>query len=81
MNYCDPNYTLQHLLLRRYGMRVSKWNYFAAATFSPGNTPTVRWVYGQISPDPASVRPEAAAAADNPASVRLYAWVPIQCDK
>lgn len=81
MNYCDPNYTLNHMLLRRYGQRVSKFKYFEPANFSPENTPSVRWVYGAITPDPGSVRAEAATAAANPASVKLFAWIPIHCDR
>ncbi|MGH2906012.1 MAG: hypothetical protein ACRDKI_04495 [Solirubrobacterales bacterium] len=81
MNYCDPNYTLGRVLLRRNGKRVSKAKYFEPATFSPDNEPTVRWVFGELRPDPASVRPEAANASDNPLSARLFAWIPIHCDR
>lgn len=81
MTYCDPNYTLRNMLLKRHGRRVSKWSYFELATFSRENKPTVRWVFGRIDPDPATLSAEQAAAAANPVSEGLYAWMPISCDR
>ncbi len=81
IGYCDPNYTLRNMLLRRNGRRVSKWNYFELADFARENAPTVRWVYGAIDPGLMTVGLEAAAASANPASVRLYGWLPIRCDR
>ncbi len=81
MTYCDPNYTLRKMLLKRRGKRVSKWSYFELATFSRENKPTVRWVFGRIDPEPSTVSPEQNAALANPASLALYAWMPISCDR
>lgn len=81
LTYCDPNYTLKHMLLRRNGQRVSKWQYFEFATFSERNNPSVRWVYGQITPGAATLTPEGLDAAANPANQALYAWVPLRCDR
>ncbi|MBI4897293.1 MAG: hypothetical protein HY827_02880 [Actinobacteria bacterium] len=79
--YCDPNFTLRNMLLRRNGRRVSKWNYFELADFARENSPTVRWVYGAIDPGLMTIDLEAATASANPASVRMYAWLPIRCDR
>lgn len=81
MSYCDPNYTLRRMLLRRHGKRVSKWRYFELATFNRKNKPTVRWVFGRIDPGVGTVSPEAQAASANPTSAALYAWMPIRCDR
>lgn len=81
MTYCDPNYTLRNMLLKRNGRRVSKWTYFEIADFARQNAPMVRWVFGQIKPGAATVSPEAAQASANPASQRLLAWMPIHCDR
>lgn len=81
MTYCDPNYTLRNMLLKRHGRRVSKWSYFELATFSRANKPTVRWVFGRIDPEVSTLTPEQAVATSNPASAGLYAWMPISCDR
>lgn len=81
MAYCDPNYTLRNMLLKRNGKRVSKWSYFELAHFSRENKPTVRWVFGRIGPEPSTLSPEGQAALGNPASLGLFAWIPIGCDR
>lgn len=81
MTYCDPNYTLRGMLLKRHGRRVSKWSYFELATFARENKPTVRWVFGKIDPEPSTLTAEQQAAAANAVSTGFYAWVPIECDR
>jgi hypothetical protein len=81
MSYCDPNYTLRHMLLKRNGRRVSKWDYFELADFGHYNAPSVRWVYGEIRPSLMTITAEASAALANPESQRLFAWMPIRCDR
>ncbi|MBK5230616.1 MAG: hypothetical protein JJE27_05510 [Thermoleophilia bacterium] len=81
MRYCDPNYTLRNMLLKRNGRRVSKWNYFALAAFGKLNAPSVRWVYGEIRPNLTTITAEGTAASANPESQRLFAWMPIRCDR
>ena len=81
MAYCDPNYTLRHMLLKRYGKRVSKWRYFELAHFSRENKPVVRWLFGRIGPDPSTLSVEGQLALGNPESVGLYSWVPLACDR
>ncbi|HEV7918312.1 MAG TPA: hypothetical protein VGO97_01940 [Solirubrobacterales bacterium] len=81
MTYCDPNFTLKNMLLKRNGARVSKWNYFELANFSSRNQPVVRWVYGAITPGPETLAPEQAEALQNPASQRIFAWIPLPCDR
>lgn len=81
MSYCDPNFTLRNMLLKRNGRRVSKWKYFELADFARQNAPMVRWVFGAIDPSLMTIGTEAAAASANPASVRLLAWLPIRCDR
>ncbi|MFY9487520.1 MAG: hypothetical protein WAP35_02325 [Solirubrobacterales bacterium] len=81
MSYCDPNYTLRHMLLKRNGRRVSKWSYFELANFSAGNTPTVRWVYGELRPALSTLSGEGIEASANPASQKFYAWMPVNCDR
>lgn len=81
MTYCDPNYTLRKMLLKRHGRRVSKWSYFELASFNRENKPTVRWVFGRIDPEVSTLTPEQAVATSNPLSAGLYAWMPISCDR
>ena len=81
MTYCDPNYTLRGLMLKRYGRRVSKWKYFELANFSRENKAAVRWVFGRIDPAKSTLAIEGQVANDNPASAHLYAWIPVTCDR
>lgn len=81
MRYCDPNYTLSNMLLKRNGRRVSKWSYFELADFAKQNAPMVRWVFGEIKPNLATLSPEGAQASANLANERLLAWLPIRCDR
>jgi hypothetical protein len=69
------------MTLKRNHQKVSKWKYFELATFSKQNKATVRWVFGRIDPNPATVTPEQAAASQYPGSAALYAWIPIHCDR
>lgn len=80
MRYCDPNFTLRNMRLKRYGRKVSKWNYFELADFARENKPTVRWVYGEMRP-PDGADPAVASANADPLSVRLYGWIPVNCDR
>lgn len=79
MNYCDTNFTLRYMYLKRNGQRVSKANYFSPAASSRKNRPTVRWVFGRITPNPSTIGLEGQLATQNPASAALYAWMPIPC--
>lgn len=81
MRYCDPNYTLRNMQLRKGKKHYKKSLYFAPYTYSAQNRKSVRWVYGRIDPDPSTLTPEQAAAGQNPASQRLFAWMPIHCDR
>lgn len=80
MRYCDPNYTLRNMRLKRFGRKVSKWTYFELADVSRNNRPTVRWTFGEIRP-PNEADPIVVSANADPLSVRLYAWMPLQCDR
>jgi hypothetical protein len=81
MRYCDPNYTLRNMQLVRNKKHYKKSAYFAPATFSAQNRPGMRWVYGRIDPNPSTLTPEQALATQNPLSVKLFAWMPIYCDR
>lgn len=81
MRYCDPNYTLRNMRLRRGKRKIKKSHFFARSTFSRRNRPAVRWVFGRIDPAPLTLTAEQAAADHNPASQRLFAWLPLRCDR
>lgn len=81
MLYCDPNYTLRNMQLRKGKKHYKKSLYFMPYTYSVSNRPSVRWVFGRVTPDPASLTPEGVAASQNPASQALFGWQPIYCDK
>ena len=80
MRYCDPNFTLRNMRLKRNGRKISKWKYFELADVSRNNRPTVRWTFGELRP-PDSTDPIVASANADPLSVRLYAWMPLHCDR
>lgn len=81
MRYCDPNFTLRGARLKRGKARYAKSLFWPPETFSPGNRPAVRWVFGRIDPDPKTLTAFQAAADHNKASPRLFAWMPIYCDR
>jgi hypothetical protein len=67
------------MYLKRNGQKVTKANYFPPAAWSRKNRPTVRWVFGRITPNQSTVGLEGQLASQNPASASLYAWMPIPC--
>lgn len=79
MRYCDPNYTLRSIRLRRGHHRMRPSRFFARATYSRRNRPAVRWRFGRIDPGPSTLSAEQREASGNPLSERLYAWVPTRC--
>ncbi|MGH2959017.1 MAG: hypothetical protein ACRDKE_05390, partial [Solirubrobacterales bacterium] len=81
MRYCDPNYTLRNMQLRKGKKHYKKSLYFPAYSFSAQNKKSVRWVFGRVEPDPSTLTAEQAIARNNPASQRLFAWYPIYCDR
>jgi hypothetical protein len=81
MRYCDPNYTLRNMQLRKGKKHYKKSLYFAPYSYSAQNRKSVRWVFGRIDPDPATLTGEQQAATVNPLSVKLFAWMPIYCDR
>jgi hypothetical protein len=81
MRYCDPNYTLRNMQLRKGKRHYKKSLYFAPYSYSAQNRKAVRWVFGRIDPDPATLTAEQAVARFNPLSQRLFAWMPIYCDR
>jgi hypothetical protein len=81
MRYCDPNYTLRHAQITKGKKHYRKSLYWAPATYSRENRPAVRWVFGRIDPDPATLTPEQQAAAAGPVGERLFGWLPIYCDR
>lgn len=81
MSYCDPNYTLRNMRLRRGHKRFKLSRFFPRANYSRFNRPAVRWRFGRIEPSKKTLTPEQAAAADNPASEQLFAWLPFRCDR
>jgi hypothetical protein len=81
MRYCDPNYTLRNMQLRKGKKHYKKSLYFAPYSYSAQNRKSVRWVYGRIDPDPTTLTAEQAVARFNPESQKLFAWMPIYCDR
>lgn len=81
MRYCDPNYTLRNVQIRRFKKHYKKSLYYAPESYSVRNRPAVRWVYGRLDPNPSTLTAEQALATQNPASVKLFAWMPIYCDR
>jgi hypothetical protein len=81
MRYCDPNYTLRFMKLKKGKKLYPKSLYFRPYTYSALNKQSVRWVFGRIEPDPQTLTAEQAIARNNPASQRLFAWFPIYCDR
>lgn len=81
MRYCDPNYSLRRMRLRRGGKKIKRSKYLVRATYSSRNRPAARWVFGRIDPDPATLTPEQLAAARNSASQQLFAWMPRRCGR
>lgn len=79
MRYCDPNYTLRPIKLKRGRHKLKRSRFFLPVTYRHRNRPAVRWVYGRIDPDPATLTSEQALAAKNPLSEQLFAWMPIRC--
>lgn len=79
MRYCDPNYTLRNAQLVRFKRHLKKSRYFPPWTYNIANRPAVRWVFGRIDPDPATLTPDQAAATANLDSQHLFAWMPIYC--
>lgn len=80
LRYCDPNFTLRNMRLKRNGRKISKWKYFELADVSRNNRPTVRWTFGELRPSD-STDPIVASANADPLSVRMYAWMPLHCDR
>lgn len=81
MTYCDPNYTLKNMRIFSRGNRVSKAIYFPQRSYDPRNKPGVRWVYGEVTPDPATLSPEGQIAATQADSMKIFGWLPIYCDR
>jgi hypothetical protein len=81
MRYCDPNYTLRSVRLQRGRRKMKLSRFFAPATFSRRNRPAVRWVFGRIDPGPSTLNAAQREASENPASQRLYAWLPVRCKR
>ncbi|MBJ7457799.1 MAG: hypothetical protein JHD02_01290 [Thermoleophilaceae bacterium] len=81
MRYCDPNYTLRNMQLRKGKKHYKKSLYFPPYTYSAQNKKSVRWVFGRIEPDPTTLTADQAIARNHPASQRLFAWFPINCDR
>ncbi|MBJ7353363.1 MAG: hypothetical protein JHC98_00925 [Thermoleophilaceae bacterium] len=81
MRYCDPNYTLRNVQITRFKKHYKKSLYYAPESYSSRNRPAVRWVYGRLDPNPSTLTAEQALATQNPASVKLFAWMPIYCDR
>lgn len=79
MRYCDPNYTLRWMRLRRGHKRFKRSRFLVGATYSRNNRPAVSWEFGRIDPDPATLSAEQQAASANASSVRLFAWMPRHC--
>lgn len=81
MTYCDPNYTLRNVQLRKDKKHYKKSLYFMPYTYSANNRKSVRWVFGQVNPDLATLGVEGKEAATNILSERLFGWFPIYCDR
>lgn len=81
MRYCDPNFTLRNMQIRKGKKHYKKSLYFPAYTYSAQNRKSVRWVFGRFDPDPTTLTAEQATARNNPASQGLYGWSPINCDR
>lgn len=81
MRYCDPNYTLRYMKLRKGKKLYAKSLYFRPYTYSAQNKKSVRWVFGRVEPDPLTLTAEQAIARNHPASQRLFGWFPIYCDR
>jgi hypothetical protein len=81
MRYCDPNFTLRNMHIRKGKKRYKKSLYFAPNAYSAKNRATVRWVYGRTEPNPATLTGEQQLAAQNPLSIGLFGWFPIYCDR
>lgn len=81
MRYCDPNFTLRNMQLRKGKKHYKKSMFFAPYAYSAQNRKAVRWVFGKIEPDPSTLGPEAQVAALNPISPGLFGWFPIKCDR
>lgn len=79
MRYCDPNYTLGGMKLKRGKKRIKRSRFLVRATYSSRNRPAVRWVYGRVDPDPRTLTPEQLVALRNPQSLRMTAWLPRRC--
>lgn len=81
MRYCDPNYTLRGMQIRKGKKHYKKSLYFEPYTFSAQNQPAVRWIFGRVDPDRSTLGPEAQAASINPVGPGLFGWFPIRCDR
>ncbi|MFT4049151.1 MAG: hypothetical protein QM648_04845 [Solirubrobacterales bacterium] len=81
MRYCDPNYTLRGMQIRKGKKHYKKSLYFAPYTYSAENRKSVRWIFGKIDPEPSTLGPEGQIASQNPISQGLFGWIPIKCDR
>ncbi len=81
MRYCDPNFTLRNMHVRKGKKHYKKSLYFEPYTYSAQNRKAVRWLHGRVDPNPDTLGPEGRQASQNPESVALYGWSPINCDR